>query len=354
MMTSRSSLGSRGQELDAQLRLEGRLLGLRLGDDLAGQLAELRVALRVALPARRGELLADGSQASMVLHDGRDLRLLATEGLAALRVDGDLRAGPLRLDLGEAAFDLVEPRLEAHAPSASPSAAARSSAASRASIVRASSPASGMGSRSGSQLPSGAVSPLAARASCIEQMATSIIESSGCLVVMRLEPDAGQEEPAPDRVLATLGTPLEDLVRDRRDDRDEQDATEDGDPQLGPGEEAEEQDADEDEDDQELGAAARVRGGEAADVLGGEGQLVLQGVDGHVLRAVVLEDAADLAGPTDEQQVAHEDDDADEPLDEVCDEGLEATADLAEDERDAALRDEQRQQHEEADGQDRA
>ena len=42
-----------------------------------------------------------------------------------------------------------------------------------------------------------------------------------------LEPDAGQEQPADGPVLAPLGAPAEHLVRDRRDDRDEQDAAED-------------------------------------------------------------------------------------------------------------------------------
>ena len=60
----------------------------------------------------------------------------------------------------------------------------RCSSAMRASTVCASSVASGMGSRGGSQLPSGATSSLAARASCMEQMATSIMESSGCFVVI--------------------------------------------------------------------------------------------------------------------------------------------------------------------------
>ena len=55
------------------------------------------------------------------------------------------------------------------------------------------------------------------------------------------------------------------------------------------------QDAQDDEDDQELGAAALVRGRVLADVLEVERILVLEGVDRHVLGAVVLEHAADLA-----------------------------------------------------------
>ena len=86
------------------------------------------------------------------------------------------------------------------------------------------------------------------------------------------------------------------------------------------GEEAEQQDAEDDEDDQELGAAARMRGRVLADVLDRQRLLVLERVDGHVLGAVVLEDAADLRRPADEQQVADEDGDPDEALERCCDE----------------------------------
>ena len=101
------------------------------------------------------------------------------------------------------------------------------SACARLDVARRASLASGIGTRSGSQAALRGVSPLAASASCIDAMATSIIESSGCLVVMRLEPDARQEQPADGPVLAVLGAPAEDLVGDRGDDRDEQDAADD-------------------------------------------------------------------------------------------------------------------------------
>ena len=76
--------------------------------------------------------------------------------------------------------------------------------------------------------------------------------------------------------------------------------------------------------------------------------LVLQRVDGHVLGAVVLEDAPDLRRAADEQQVAHEDGDPDETLDEVLDEGLVRATERSA--RGRALRQEQRQQHEQAEG----
>ena len=128
-------------------------------------------------------------------------------------------------------------------------------------------PWSGIGRRSGSRLPAGASSPFAASASRIDAMATSIIESSGCLVVMRLQPDAGQEQPADPPLVAVPGAEAQDLVRDRGDDRDEQDPADDADQQALARQQAEQQDADDDEDDQELGAAARMSGRVVADVL---------------------------------------------------------------------------------------
>ena len=69
---------------------------------------------------------------------------------------------------------------------------------------------------------------------------------------------------------------------------------------------------------------------------------VLEGVDRHVLGAVVLEDAPDVRGLRDQEQVAEEDRDADQALDEVLDE---AVLDV----RGRDARDEQRQQEEDAD-----
>ena len=69
-----------------------------------------------------------------------------------------------------------------------------------------------------------------------------------------------------------------------------------------------------DEDDQELGAAALVRGGVVAYVLDVERILVLERVDGHVLGAVVLEGAPDLGRAADDEQVADEDHDANAAL----------------------------------------
>ena len=125
-------------------------------------------------------------------------------------------------------------------------------------------------------------------------MAISIIESSGCFVVIDWSQMPGRKSQRTSAVLAVAGAPAEDLVRDGRDDRDEQHPPEDGDPQLRAGEQAEEQDADDDEDDEELGAAARMRRRVRTHVRHRQRLVVLERMDGHVLGAVVLEDPADL------------------------------------------------------------
>ena len=81
--------------------------------------------------------------------------------------------------------------------------------------------------------------------------------------------------------------------------------------------------------------------------LDGQRLVVLQRVDRHVLGAVVLEHPPDVRRLRDEHQVAQEQRDPDEALDEVLDE---AVLDVAG--RDAG--DEQRQQEEEADAERRA
>ena len=48
----------------------------------------------------------------------------------------------------------------------------------------------------------------------------------------------------------------------------------------------------------------------------------LEGVDRHVLGAVVHEDPLDLGGLADDREVAEEDRDADEPLDKMLDEAV--------------------------------
>ena len=86
--------------------------------------------------------------------------------------------------------------------------------------------------------------------------------------------------------------------------------------------------------------------GIAPDGLHRERVLVFEGVDGHVLRAVVLEHAPHLGRPAHHQQVAHEEHHADERLGEALEDGLVA----APGRRHARLGQEERQQDEDADG----
>ena len=78
--------------------------------------------------------------------------------------------------------------------------------------------------RAASRLPSGAGSPFAASASRIDAMATSIIESSGCLVVIAWSQMPGRNSQRTAQFWRCRGAPAEDLVGDGGDHRDEQDA----------------------------------------------------------------------------------------------------------------------------------
>ena len=111
----------------------------------------------------------------------------------------------------------------------------------------------------------------------------------------------------------------QDLVADRGDDRDQQDPAGDHHDRRLPPDQAEREDRQRDHDDEELRAAARVRGRVLADRVGRQRVARLQGVDRHVLGAVVLEDAPDVRRPRDQRQVAEEDRDPDEALDDVLD-----------------------------------
>ena len=89
-----------------------------------------------------------------------------------------------------------------------------------------------------------------------------------------------------------------------------------------PADQGEREDRQEDHDDQELGAAALVGGRVLADLADGQRVAGLERVDRHVLGAVVLEHAADVRARGDEREVAEEDRDPDEALDEVLDEAV--------------------------------
>ena len=112
------------------------------------------------------------------------------------------------------------------------------------------------------------------------------------------------------------------LVADGGDDRDQQDPARDHDQRRLAADQAERQDREQDHHHQELRAAARVGGGVLADVLRAERLAGLEGVDRHVLGAVVLEHAVDVRRAADHEQVADEDHDPRQALDEVLDQAF--------------------------------
>ena len=160
-----------------------------------------------------------------------------------------------------------------------------------------------------------------------------------------LKPDARREHPPHEGMVTEPRADPQQLVAHGRDHRDQHDPPRDGDERIARGEQAEQDDADDHEHDQELRAAAGMRRRIAPDRLHRERVLVLEGVDGHVLRAVILEHAPHLGRPAHQQQVAHEEHDADERLGEALEDRLVA----APGRRHARLGQEERQQHEDAD-----
>ena len=109
-----------------------------------------------------------------------------------------------------------------------------------------------------------------------------------------LDQDPGGHDRPDDRVRPVPGAEPEQLVADRGDDRDEQDPAGDHHDRRLPPDQAERDDRQGDDDDEELGPAARVGGRVLADLVGRQRVARLEGVDRHVLGAVVLEDALDV------------------------------------------------------------
>ena len=124
-----------------------------------------------------------------------------------------------------------------------------------------------------------------------------------------------------DRVRPVPRPPAEDLVADGGEDRDEDDPAHDIDQRILLADQGEGDDREGDDDDQELGSAARMGGRVAPDVLGRQRIAGLERVDRHVLGAVVLEDALDVRRSGDHEEVAEEEGDLGEALDEVGDPG---------------------------------
>ena len=109
-----------------------------------------------------------------------------------------------------------------------------------------------------------------------------------------------------ERVPPVTGSGAQDLVTDRRDDRDQHDPAADHDEGTLPADEREGDDGQGDDDDEKFRAAALVGGRVLADLVGGQRIARLERVDRHVLGAVVLEDTPDVRRERDQDQVAHE------------------------------------------------
>ena len=124
--------------------------------------------------------------------------------------------------------------------------------------------ASGRAARS--RLPAGTSEPSARIASSMATIATSIMSSVGCLVVIFWTRMPGPHDHPDDRVGAVPGAQPQQLVAHRGDHRDEQDPARDHDQRRLAADEAEHEDRQQDHDHQELGAAARVGGRVLADV----------------------------------------------------------------------------------------
>ncbi len=201
-------------------------------------------------------------------------------------------------------------------------------------------PSSGRHARTA--LPSGISFPSATRACWSETIATSIMSSVGWLVVIiwtQIPGDHSQRTRAWSRWRAPSWS---DLVADGGDDRDQDDARHDQPHRRQLADDGEGQDRDDQDDDQELGAAARMRGGVLAGRRDGQRVAGLEGVDRHVLGAVVLERAPHVRRPRHQQQIAEEDDDLDHALGELQPEALVHAPD-------GRLGEEERQQEEDPD-----
>lgn len=148
------------------------------------------------------------------------------------------------------------------------------------------------------------------------------LDGHGHHVVLRrarrqvLQPEARLDGRLDDGIL-TAAREADDLIRDARDDRQQQDARGDALREARPAEEREDEDRDEHDDQQEVRAAARMEPRELLHVLDRQRQPRLIAVDRLVLRPVVLEDAADVLHARDAPDVAEEDCEAQEALHEI-------------------------------------
>ena len=272
MITSRSSFGSRGRSRTLSSSTRRVSSASSRVDLLAGHRAQLVVGvgglaqLAGARRARRGSPRGAGTprrpaRAGPAPARGGGARPGRSRSPGAPARPGDRRTGG-------------RPRPAWRRGRSSTRAAGRSSAGSAA-LGSAAAPAGASAARRRPRASAGARSrpsppgsprrrPRAPRS--IDTMATSIMSSRRLLRRDLLDEQARVEQHLDDRVLPMPGAEPEDLVADRRDDRDEQDPADDHHDRLLPADQGERDDREQDHDDEELGAAALVRGRVLADL----------------------------------------------------------------------------------------
>ena len=233
MMTFFSSLGSRGSSSTrsrsttaASWRWLSPTNSSAIWRSSGSRLGRARLLGALELLARTR------AQLSIGVDHRRQLASLTAELAAAVGIGRDLRVGPLGLDLLEAPLELVEPLLEAHRVSWSAAWSARTSTVAK---DRPPAPDRGCPEALSRRWPSSA--------SRIDAMATSIIESSGGLVVMRCSQMPGRNSQRIHQFSRCRAPKRSISYAIDGDDRDEQDAADDADEQALAGEQAEQQDA---------------------------------------------------------------------------------------------------------------
>ena len=186
-MTSRSSLGSRGSSWTRRCARRARASSASSSSTTSRAISRSSGSVSASRSRRAAcELRADGAQVPVVVDDGRELGLLAPErrGCARGRTRPPGRDHSASISV-EAALELVETLLEAHdrrSPRLHRPQAARRRPSRLASRPARSRPGSARARGPGCPRAPSRRWPRAPR--CIDAMATSIIESSGCLVVI--------------------------------------------------------------------------------------------------------------------------------------------------------------------------
>ncbi len=275
-MTLFSSFGSRGRRSTRSRSTTSASMTLALVDQLIRHLAQLWISFSHASAGHSRAL----RECYAILGKRRQPASTATaRGPAAGTrwIGGNFWFRPLGLDLIETALELIEPQLEGHCVSWS-GACPREPRPWWGSVA-----ARDRGSWRGFL------------AVGLERLAHRRDGDFDHRIVGRqgrdaLQPDAWQEQPADPPLVPVAGAErrisyaieaMTGMSRIRPTMLTSR---------LGP-RQAEQQDRQDDEDDQELCAAARMSGRVVADVVYVERVFVLERVDGHVLRAVIAEDA---------------------------------------------------------------